>query len=97
MSLNYVFFIAIYYVIVQCALLYNLRGGWRIAAFLPIPLVSVTMCVSVVSGLVGPIVSALLMMFALPIGTAYLLIVAIAWLVLDKMSAWQLHRRTSAP
>lgn len=89
MPLSYVFLVAVYYIYVQCALMYNLSGQWRTVAFLPIPVISLTMCLSVVPGILDPITSTLLTMFAVPIATIYLLVVAMAWVLCVRSGVWR--------
>ena len=97
MFANFVFLIALYYVFVQCVMMRTMRGGWRVASFVPIPVICLAMCVSVVPGVIDPVASALLMMFIVPLGTLYLLVVAAAWIVRARGFAWVPQRSTSAP
>ena len=97
MSMNLVFFAALYYVFVQCVLFFNLNGRWKLAAFLPIPAISLCFCLGVTTGLLGPLLSTVLMTLALPVGTAYLIVLALLWMIVERRGVPDFQRRTSAP
>lgn len=65
-------FIGVFYIVAQWLLAMSFEGNWRVAAFLPVPILIVTIICTVAFGAFLPLDSATLLLLGLPLALIYL-------------------------
>ena len=66
--------VPILYVVLQWAALYRMRDGWHVAALLPAVFLSAALLIMIGGIILGIDFALLILMFGLPLATAYLIV-----------------------
>ena len=71
-------FIGVFYIVAQWLLAMSFEGNWRIAAFLPVPIMVILIVSTVSFGAFLPLDSATLLLLGLPLALIYLTLLSAA-------------------